>query len=93
MNPIAALISTWTSRSQPRASCPEARTDEADTVWMNSFAGDEPPRACGWFDSSHELQQGLWVEEDLPLEVLAQALAPAGGFESGRPRALSAALA
>jgi hypothetical protein len=31
-------------------------------------------RACGWFDSSHELRQGLWVQEhsaadSLPAEL------------------------
>lgn len=24
---------------------------------------DEPPRGCGWFDSSHDLQHGLRVTE------------------------------
>jgi hypothetical protein len=24
---------------------------------------DAPPRGCGWFDSSHELQRGLVVVE------------------------------
>jgi hypothetical protein len=24
---------------------------------------EEAPRGCGWFDSSHELQCGLWVHE------------------------------
>jgi hypothetical protein len=26
---------------------------------------DERPRGCGWFDSSHELQQGLLVWEGM----------------------------
>lgn len=32
---------------------------------------DEPPRGCGWFDSSHELQQGLLVREHASAETLA----------------------
>jgi hypothetical protein len=32
------------------------------------------PRACGWFDSSHDLQQGLLVQEHVCLDTLAGAL-------------------
>ncbi len=35
---------------------------------------DEAPRGCGWFDSSHELQRGLRVHEDLSVEALAREL-------------------
>ncbi len=42
-----------------------------------SAPADEPPRGCGWFDSSHELRRGLVVLEHgdaaaarlLPLEA------------------------
>jgi hypothetical protein len=35
---------------------------------------DDDAKACGWFDSSHELRQGLWVQEhaagdSLPAEL------------------------
>lgn len=34
---------------------------------------DEVPGGCGWFDSSHELQCGLWVREHAsPDEVAAE---------------------
>lgn len=33
---------------------------------------DVPPRGCGWFDSSHELRQGLRVDERTDAAALAQ---------------------
>ena len=50
------------------------------TARVAPAAEDETPAGCGWFDSSHELQHGLWVREhatpdavanDLPLGRLA----------------------
>jgi len=35
---------------------------------------DEAPRGCGWFDSSHELQCGLWVHEHTAPDDLAAEL-------------------
>jgi len=35
---------------------------------------DEPPRGCGWFDSSHELTRGLCVRELAEPAVLAREL-------------------
>jgi len=32
---------------------------------------EEAPRGCGWFDSSHELQGGLWVREHTAPDELA----------------------
>lgn len=32
---------------------------------------EEAPRGCGWFDSSHELQSGLWVHEHTSPDALA----------------------
>lgn len=37
-------------------------------------AGEDRPLACGWFDSSHELQCGLRVQELSPGQIDAQAL-------------------
>jgi hypothetical protein len=37
-------------------------------------AGDERPRACGWFDSSHELNAGLQVTEHLTPQAVADAV-------------------
>lgn len=34
----------------------------------------DPPGGCGWFDSSHELQRGLEVQEHLNADSLAQQL-------------------
>ena len=34
---------------------------------------EDTPRGCGWFDSSHELQSGLWVREHLsPADLAAE---------------------
>ncbi len=33
---------------------------------------DAPPRGCAWFDSSHELRQGLVVDEQPDAAALAQ---------------------
>ena len=32
----------------------------------------DAPRACGWFDSSHDLQQGLCVQEHASADSLAR---------------------
>lgn len=32
---------------------------------------EDPPRGCGWFDSSHELQAGLQVMEHASAETAA----------------------
>lgn len=37
-------------------------------------ADDAGPAGCGWFDSSHDLQQGLLVQEHLSPDSLAQEL-------------------
>ena len=31
---------------------------------------EERPKGCGWFDSSHELQTGLWVTEHVQTEAV-----------------------
>jgi hypothetical protein len=51
---------------------------------MNAFAdltlpappAEQPsePRTCGWFDSSHDLQRGLLVQEHVSLDTLAGAM-------------------
>ncbi len=43
---------------RPRAN-PTPRPASAGTGDLD----DEPPRGCGWFDSSHELTRGLCVRE------------------------------
>ena len=53
----------------------EASADGADPVHQ----ADDPVRACGWFDSSHDLQQGLRVQEHLGTDGLAHEL-PLGAW-------------
>jgi hypothetical protein len=48
---------------------PRLRTSALPTASI-----DDDAKACGWFDSSHELRQGLWVQEhaagdSLPAEL------------------------
>ena len=31
---------------------------------------EQAPRGCGWFDSSHDLQSGLWVREHASADEL-----------------------
>ena len=37
-------------------------------------AADERPPGCGWFDSSHDLQRGLWVCEQPEIEQIVAGL-------------------
>ena len=39
-----------------------------------SAPDDERPLGCGWFDSSHELQQGLVVQEHAGVDALGAEL-------------------
>jgi hypothetical protein len=43
------------------------------TTGQRTDAAQEPrePLACGWFDSSHDLQRGLLVQEHASLDALA----------------------
>jgi hypothetical protein len=42
---------------------------------------EDGPQGCGWFDSSHELQRGLWVQEHDSADELAQELPLASWLE------------
>ena len=53
-----------THRAHAAAACAEAATAEEQ----------EAPRGCGWFDSSHDLQRGLRVQEHLSADSLAREL-------------------
>lgn len=44
------------------------------TARVAPAAEDEPPAGCGWFDSSHELQHGLWVREHATPDAVANDL-------------------
>ena len=44
------------------------------TARVAPAAEDEPPAGCGWFDSSHELQHGLWVQEHATPDAVANDL-------------------
>ena len=53
--PLPARRATANAPADPRRPAPEPpKAPTAPTA-----TDDEPPRACGWFDSSHELQHGL----------------------------------
>ena len=63
---VAAADSVAAAKSAPSApSTASAAQGVRDEV---------PPRGCGWYDSSFELQQGLRVEEHLDAGTLASQL-------------------
>ena len=63
---VAAADSVAAAKSAPSApSTASAAQGVRDEV---------PPRGCGWYDSSFELQQGLRVEEHLDADTLASQL-------------------
>ena len=49
-----------------------ARTKPARAERAEPAPEDDLPRGCGWFDSSHELQHGLLVQERDPDAVAAE---------------------
>jgi len=66
------LMSLLPWRRKPRV--PRAPPPD-ETVLPALDGGDEDrPRACGWFDSSHDLQHGLSVREHASPDTLAREL-------------------
>lgn len=44
--------------------CPTPRLGTRKPAWVGPPSADEDrPLGCGWFDSSHELERGLQVQE------------------------------
>ncbi len=73
--PTATVFAPWLSGClrhllQPMPVAPRAASRRDDPPAIDA----EPPGACGWFDSSHELVQGLQVQELTSPESLAAAL-------------------
>jgi hypothetical protein len=67
---VRRLITGWrASRAPAELACAQEGTPEEQ----------DAPRACGWFDSSHDLQQGLRVQEHLSAESLVREL-PLGAW-------------
>jgi hypothetical protein len=61
---------------KPARPCWACLEDLPDSL-LGDAAGTEPgdgPTGCGWFDSSHDLQRGLVVQEHLSPDSLAQEL-------------------
>jgi hypothetical protein len=71
------LLSLLPWRRKPRAH----RAPRPDEVVLPALdAEDEDrPRACGWFDSSHDLQHGLSVREHATADALGREL-PLGNW-------------
>ncbi len=80
--PLSALpaglqpIAQWLRRHLRRLLRPAAAAAIRSTRQQDVLPGveAEPPGACGWFDSSHELVHGLQVQELTSPESLAAAL-------------------
>lgn len=75
MNLLSLLPRRRQSR-MPRAS----RPDEAVLPALDAEEEDRP-RACGWFDSSHDLQHGLSVREHASADTLGRELPLANWLE------------
>ena len=62
-NPVSTMkLLSLLSRRRPVAVLPNPQIEVADAAV--AVADDEtPPRGCGWFDSSHDLHEGLCVQE------------------------------
>lgn len=74
LNALLEMLPRYRRRAARRA---PGRRPQAATLPSADGAGtdadaDDAPRGCGWFDSSHELQRGLRVHEDLSAEALAR---------------------
>ena len=72
------LLRCWHWALQGRRAAPalpEIAADGPDPAQQD----DPVVRACGWFDSSHDLQQGLRVQEHLSTDGLAHEL-PLGAW-------------
>ena len=93
-----ALLRCWHAVSQGRRAdpaLPETSADGSDPAQQD----DAAVSACGWFDSSHDLQQGLRVQEHLGTDGLLHEL-PLGawldlqlsGWRATAPAAVSSAL-
>jgi hypothetical protein len=56
------------------AAAASAPSSPSTAAAAQSVRDEAPPRGCGWYDSSFELQQGLRVEEHLDAGTLASQL-------------------
>ncbi len=50
-------------RLQKAHATPRRRGADSALLPVPQDAGEERPLGCGWFDSSHELERGLLVQE------------------------------
>ena len=69
------FLSRWLRRP-PRLPAAHAAAALAETA-----AAEEAASGCGWFDSSHELQMGLWVLEHASPDEVAAVLPLASWLE------------
>lgn len=63
-----------------RTPAPAACTRREATCSTPAELEDQAP-GCGWFDSSHELQHGLWVREHASPDAVANELPLASWLE------------
>lgn len=56
-------------RSRATPARPLARTRLSDDTEARAPT-DDPPRGCGWFDSSHDLHHGLQVTEHRDVDAV-----------------------
>lgn len=74
----SALLGLCQRMFQAQRASPTVRVPKAGLL-AGEAESDDAPRACGWFDSSHDLQHGLRVQEHLSADGLAREL-PLGAW-------------
>ena len=70
--PLAMPPAVAAADSVAAAACAPSAPSTASAA--QGVRDEVPPRGCGWYDSSFELQQGLRVEEHLDAGTLASQL-------------------
>ena len=73
------IILAWLHKLFPRRQHVPSRAVRVAAPALN--ADDDRPLGCGWFDSSHELQCGLVIQEHATGSTLAAQLPLAGWIE------------
>jgi hypothetical protein len=73
MNIGLSRLALWLHRTRrvSRARPPRASWVPSELPELEEDQEDELPKGCGWFDSSHELRQGLAVSEQLDADAAA----------------------
>jgi hypothetical protein len=76
--PIAIRWLRLLRRRRPKVTTRRSRVEDA-LLHDGEAPADERPLGCGWFDSSHDLREGLQVHEHASADAVAAEL-PLGAW-------------